>query len=453
MTSESVVIYARQSFDRRGDELAVDRQLERCREYAAKQDWTVAAEYVDNDKSATTGKPRPAFERLLESRPARVVVWHNDRLIRTIRDLERVIELETSVHALKAGIYDLSTPTGRAYARIGTAIAQMEGEHKADRQREANDQRADAGLPYKGHRAFGWEPDGMTIREPEAAEIRAAAEGLLRGRSLSSMVRSLNERGILTASGKTWRTTSLRVVLLSPRNAGLRRHRGEVVGKAKWPAILDEATATAVRAFLTDSKRSQRGPSRKYLLSGVMTCGKCGGPIVGAFVKDSNKGETYRCHKLHVTRKAPPVDKVVTGLVVARLSQPDARELLARPDGRDEVADLTARQDALRGRLDGLAEAFAAGDIDREALRAGSKRLQTDLEDIDARIVSALEDPGLGEVITADDVATAFDSMPIERKRKIIDRLLTIELLPVGSGKRSRTFDPEKNLKIEWRQG
>lgn len=448
MQVSTTAVYVRQSFDRHGDTLAVTRQLALCRKFAASRGWKITAEHVDNDTSATSGVARPEFERMLASKPERIVVWHTDRLVRLTRDLERVIDLGVNVHAVEAGSLDLSNPAGRAVARTVTAWSGYETEQKALRQRAANDQRAEAGQPYRRGRAFGWEPDGMTIRESEAVEIRAAADGLIRGRSLSAMVRSLNERGILTATGKAWRTTSLRVVLQSPRNAGLRRHRGEVVGPAAWEPILDADTVAAVNAILKDPGRARKGPSRRYLLSGVMTCGRCHKPLSGAFIKEKGYS-VYRCLG-HVTRRVEPVDDYLTALTVARLARPDAIGIFSRPDTDDDRLDrLREEQPGLRSRLDGLAEAFAAGDIDRAQLTAGTKRINARIEEITQELAAAVTDPTLAEVATAEDVAAAFGAAPVETKRKIIDTLLTVELLPIGSGK--RTFDPDESLDVTWR--
>lgn len=450
-TDTSAVIYARQSLDRHQDTLAVSRQLKLCREFAAQRGWTVTSEYVDNDRSATNGIERPEFERLLAARPARIVVWHIDRLVRLTRDLERVIDLGANVHAVEAGHVDLSNPAGRAVAKTVTAWAQYEGEQKALRQRAANDQRAEAGLPYGCQRAFGYEPGGLIVRESEAAELRAAAAGVLREQSLSSIVRDLNAREVRTSTGRPWKTTTLKAALLSPRNAGLRRHRGEVVGKAAWPAILDEETVAGVRAILTDPSRSRKGPARRYLLSGLMKCEVCEQPLSGAFIKDAGKGPTYRCLG-HVQRKAAPVDEFVRALVMARLSKPDAIDLFARADDASaRAAELRAERASVRDRLDGLAEAFATGDIDRSQLTRGSVRLRDRLDAIEADLGTLVANPALSELASADDVAEAFDRLPLDTRRHVIAELMSITLLRVGSG--GRGFDPAKSLRVQWKRG
>ena len=67
-TPSRVAIYARLSLDRDATGLGVARQEEECREYAAVRGWVVGEVYVDNDISATSGKRRPEFERLLADR-------------------------------------------------------------------------------------------------------------------------------------------------------------------------------------------------------------------------------------------------------------------------------------------------------------------------------------------------------------------------------------------------
>src|SRR5262245_50639409 len=112
-------IYARISEDRHDDGLGVERQLRDCRKLARERRLTVVEEFVDNDMSASNGKRRPAFERLLAEVEAgridAVVVWHPDRLYRRARELERIIDVVeqagTKFATVRAGDFDLATAT------------------------------------------------------------------------------------------------------------------------------------------------------------------------------------------------------------------------------------------------------------------------------------------------------------------------------------------------------
>lgn len=66
-------IYVRISSDPDGTALGVERQARDCQELARSRGWRVASVYEDNDVSATRGKPRPAYARLLaDLRAARI---------------------------------------------------------------------------------------------------------------------------------------------------------------------------------------------------------------------------------------------------------------------------------------------------------------------------------------------------------------------------------------------
>ena len=217
---------------------------------------------------------------------------------------------------------------------------------------------------------------------------------------------------------------------------------------AAWPAIFDADTVAVMRSILTDPARAKKGPDRRYLLSGVLRCGKCGGPVTGAYIKDNGKGETYRCLR-HVSRKAAPVDDFITRLVVARLSQPDAVDLFARPDADEhQLAELRAERDGLRERLAGLAEAYATGDIDRAQLAAGTRRLNARMTTVEEELAASATDPTLAAVVERGDVEGEWLTLPQETQRRIIGVLMTLELLPVGSGQ--RIFDPARSVRITW---
>ena len=62
----AVAVYARISLDAEGTGLGVARQVADCRELAAREGWTIAEEYIDNDISAYSGKKRPAYQRMLD---------------------------------------------------------------------------------------------------------------------------------------------------------------------------------------------------------------------------------------------------------------------------------------------------------------------------------------------------------------------------------------------------
>jgi DNA invertase Pin-like site-specific DNA recombinase len=89
-------VYTRISSDD-GTALGVARQMTDCVALAERKGWTVAEVFTDNDVSATSGRVRPAYVRMMEAlgtgRLGALVVWDVDRLTRTPRELEDVVDL------------------------------------------------------------------------------------------------------------------------------------------------------------------------------------------------------------------------------------------------------------------------------------------------------------------------------------------------------------------------
>ncbi|MBA3290875.1 MAG: recombinase family protein, partial [Actinobacteria bacterium] len=357
-------IYLRISSDPDGKRLGVTRQLEDCEKKAAVMGWEIAGVYEDNDRSASNGKRRPEYERLLADLEAKrvdaVVVWDLDRLTRRPIELEHFMDLADRRKVALASVggdVDLATDNGRMFARIKGAVSRAEIERKSARQTRANLQRAESGAPPAGgRRCFGYSPNGSEVIDAEAAEIRKAVDALLAGASIHGIARDLNERAVRTSTGATWRNTEVRAMLRNPRYAALRVYQGEIIGKGSWPPIIDEDTHYAVVAVLSQPERHKAGPPRRYLLSGLALCGVCEARIYG--VTEKHKGPLYRCEsRKHVNRRAEDVEHFVERIIIARLSRPDAAELFALPDKSDQVAALREDEAGIRARLDGLAEA------------------------------------------------------------------------------------------------
>ena len=86
--------------------------VEDCAKLCAQRGWTTV-EYVDNDTSASNGKTRPAYQRMLadirEGRVDAVVAWNLDRLHRRPIELEHFIALADQKHIALATVG--GTPT------------------------------------------------------------------------------------------------------------------------------------------------------------------------------------------------------------------------------------------------------------------------------------------------------------------------------------------------------
>ena len=469
--TKHTVLYLRQSLDRDNDEFAVDRQRQQCEKLCAERGWLIAAEYKDDDVSASNRrKPRPAYERMLADvragRIGRIVVQVADRLYRQPRDLEDLIDL-CNEHRVKlvtvTGDLDLSTDPGRMVARILGAVARGEVERKGARQKLALSQRAERGAAWWASRPFGyttaddpnadrkWAPKGQRIvlHPAEAALLEQAYADVLAGDSLYAIAARWNEAGVSTPRGNRWRGAQLRQLLLSERNAGLRTYQGEIVGEGDWPTIVARDVFDGVAAILGDPKRIPgRTRARVHLLSGLARCWKCGTPLKSA---RTGGRDIYGCREpgcMAVARVGKPLERFITGLVVERLSQPDAVQLLDTGTGPDAV-ELRHRAASLRAQIDESRALYEEGVLTASELRTTRANLNAKLGEVEARLHDANRVRVFDGVIGADDVAESFDALPLDRKRAVIATMLDIVVLPAGAtGPRFRPETVETTWKV-----
>ena len=464
----AAALYARISHDPQETVLGVERQIKDCRALAELRGWTVAEVFRDDDTSATSGKPRPGYNAMMAAlgtgRLTALVVWDVDRLTRSPRELEDVVDLaETRGVALASvgGEIDLATPQGRLTARIKGSVGKHESEQLARRVRRKMAERAEAGQPH-GRIAYGWTREqtydshgrrtgSRDVLHPEQAQvIRDATRAVLAGESLRSIVTDLNARGLVTLNAKAWTTTTLRLILLRDRNAGRRVHQGRVIGDGDWQPIHDQDTHTRLVAVLTDPARRTSPPSNavKHLLSGLARCAVCGGPM-RVLSAAGTRRSSYVCQQgYHVRRPQADLDHYVTALVVGRLARPDAIDLLTHTDD-GAATDALEQAAAIRARLDTAADAYADGTIDGPQLTRITSKLRPQLAQLQQVARTASTAPDLLDLATP-DIAKHWQSLPLGRKRAAIDLLLTIEVLPSPARGGPYVFDPA-TVRTTWK--
>ncbi|GAA1446376.1 hypothetical protein GCM10009641_69800 [Mycobacterium cookii] len=342
---------------------------------------------------------------------------------------------------------DMSTPAGILVADVMGATARHEIKQKSDRQRRAQQQAAEQGKPAGGRRAFGYGSDGVTVNEAEARHVREAFADVMHGASLKGIARRWNDAQALTTAGNLWTHGTVRGVLKNPRYAGLRTYRGEVVGPAVWPALIDEDTFEAVRAILSvPERRTTLTTARKYLLPGLALCWKCGSDCATGHTRHGKRVYVCRANKC-ISRKADDVDALVEAVIVERLSRPDAGDLLAT-DNRDELRELQGKAAGIRQRLDDLATGLEEGVLTLAAVRKSSERLRNELRRVEVEMAATVHTDALGPLVDAQDVAAAWSALDVQQRRGAVDALMRVTLLKPETGRRD--FDPA-SVRIDWR--
>lgn len=413
-----------------------------------------------------------------------------------------------ATRTVKAGDLDLSTATGRMIARQLGVQARYEIERMIERSKRARDQKAEHGEFSGGPRPFGYEedgrtprtlecpscrrlgPDGFTLRRrcdacnatdqfsrklvceacdgqdtlrvvfecstctvdagfaegSEAALVGKGSMAVLVGASIQSIVRSHAELGVVSTFGNEQKHDQVRAILLRPRNAGLMQHRGEVVGRADWMALIDEPTYRSVVAKLKDPARYVSGSNvRKYLGSGIYESDRCSGKLRG-FPRPrrranarGEKQHAYRCDDDCVVRDGESLDDYVVAHLLSRLGRKDAAALLVEREPSIDVGAVQAEMRAARQRLTELAESLGNGEMDMQEWRAAAAPARKRLQDAEDRMKDAVKINPVAELVAADDMVAVWNqTFDLSRQRAAIDYMMEVR---VGKAKPGRQPD------------
>jgi site-specific DNA recombinase len=489
MEQRRAAIYCRISRDEAKTGQKVEDQEKDCRELAARLGLEVVEVFTDNDisaiRSSRRGKIRRRWEDLLDTlrtgQVDAVLATEPERVQRETWDLLTYIDacepFKVPTYTVRGGDFDLSTPDGRAHAKIVTAIKENEAEKTKQRMRAARVHKVGRGEWVGGRRPFGYEADGVTVNHVEADALRWAAAQILEGVSLNAVCNGLNKRKIRTSTGKEWKPTELRRVLVRPRNAGLSQHRTcgkrqepgkhhhtdkcvEIVGRAQWPALIDEDTWRGVCAVLGDpARRTNTTTAHRWLMSGLARCEVCGSPVksFSATARRRSTKPVYTCRSSkHVIRNAVEVDAYIEAVIVERLNRPDAADLLAL-DRKGDTAALHLKDAALQARLNELGRLAGEGQIDPSQLVQATAVIRRQREEITAQLAAMTRGSVLAGVANAEDPAKVWKGLDLSRKRAIVDVLIEVVILKAHKGRRpgwragESYFDPE-SVGIVWKR-
>ena len=479
------VIYCRISDDREGAGLGVERQEAECRELADRLGVTVIRVYVDNDISAYNRKrKRPDYLQMMSDldqadAPKIVLCWHTDRLHRQPIELEAWIDLAEErgimVRTVKAGELDLSTATGRMTARIVGAVARHESELKSERIKSKFEQSRADGRSHQGPTPFGWTRVRRTegkrswtefvLHDQQARMIRVATKYLLAGGSLNAIVRRWNASDQRPHKAEEWAPITVRNILIRWRNAGLLSHmeksdtyrdrlNAKIIGKGDWPPIphISKEDIEALRRLFADNSTeyAKYGPPRRYLLSGIAKCGKCG-RVVQAASGSRGQRKDYRCYPTqHMSRAVAPVERRVLTTVATVMAERSA-ELLAllSPQGdADEGKALQAEADRLRLVKGSLARAVGV-DMDMESFTLANAANTKALEAVEQRLRGFVHGSAAAPLLRAEDPAEAFLTAEMDVQRAVLKELVDITINSSGQGNHHGK-DIETAVVISW---
>jgi len=439
--------------------------------------WGILIVLVENDTSAfkrrrvrlpdgRTGlrvvrpKYRHALDLLASGEADGFAALDLDRAMRDPRDLEDMIDIVEDTNVLVksvTGSLSLDTDAGITMARVMVTMANKSSRDASRRLKEKAEAKALAGEWGGGPRPFGFEPDGITIRQAEAELIREGSEMVLEDVSIYAQVRDLRAAGVESSMGKRMSTQAWRQILMRPRNAGILAHNSDEIGPAPWPPIVEREVWESVREKL---ERDEPGEAsvRRWFGHGIYLCGRCGAPMMtgaSGHRVGAHRVRAYRCSaEAHLSRAAAALDAYIEDIVIARLSRPDAASLLQPLTSGADAIDVKAtrqRVRALRETVRELASDRALGLITREEHLRGRDTAQAEITKLERALTSTITSSPTAKLIAAEDVAAAWDELGLGVHRAVIREIMTVTVNPARRGRLPKgvTLD-ESAIQIDW---
>ncbi|MBK1671573.1 resolvase [Rhodovibrio sodomensis] len=321
----AVALYARYSSDHQRD-ASIEDQLRICRERAAREGWSIADSYSDRSISGAS-LMRPGIQALMQDAQAgrfQVILAESlDRISRDQEDIAGVYkrltfagvrmvtlsegdisELHIGLKGTMGALYlkDLADKTRRGLR--GRVQEGKSGGGNSYGYRVVHRTGAD-GTPERGERA---------IDPAEAAVVRRIFTDYAAGKSPTRIAHELNAEGVLGPRGKAWGPSTLfgnasrgngvlnnelyigrlvwnRQRFLKDPMTGKRVARPNppeqwviqdvpelcIVDDALWTKVKERQTAIRARYVKDDGNALTARRRTRYLFSGLIKCGACGG--------------------------------------------------------------------------------------------------------------------------------------------------------------------------------
>ena len=429
----AVAYYRVSNAEQAGDgHQSLDVQREKAHREAAKRGLTIIREFTD--VASGTKSNREQYQQMLDylrsGGAGTVFIQALDRLGRDQRELLTAAWELQDLGVTLVAIDKEFDATNVIDAAIAPMLAQMESEKISMRVRGAISRAVKGGSKvgpapygYRRHIVEGganeWEQDPA-----QAAVIRRMYELRVYGAAgYRRIADTLNAEGVPTRHGSTWPATSVQRVLANPALRGAmdyasgRSFREIKEGveahliEAYYPAILTPEEWDRLASF-NKAAQGARGKvnTAGYLLSTILRCAHCGGPMVGnthrglrAYVCARYRQSRARCpfSNSHAARRleAAVLEWVERhtdpAMVRASVSVDAASQAEARQRRRKAVQkELTRIDEAFRANLELLRRGVIDDDgfrRDNEPREAQRKVLIDELARIDAEAAKTAE--------------------------------------------------------------
>lgn len=313
---KKAVLYARVSSELQQKERTIESQVAELKRQISAAGDVLVKEYVDDGFSGAR-LDRPAIDQLRKELKTdlfdTIYFLNTDRIARDVAYQNIIIAeiLKYKKQIIINGKDYVHNPENKFTLTILGAVAELERAKIIERSKRGKLYKLKQGLPLNnGYNTYGYTyisrtdttPASYVINEKEAKIVRYIFEAYANTKvSWSKMIRSLEDMGVLTKTGKKlWDTVKLTNMLKNSSYMGIKyfntrtyvkesnnplrgikygnkvyKDRSEWIG-VKVPAVVSKELFDAAQARLEESRKIYRNPRESQLLSNLVRCGSCG---------------------------------------------------------------------------------------------------------------------------------------------------------------------------------
>ena len=319
-----MALYARVSSDRQDVDLSIAAQLRALRDYAQKNGYLVAHEYVDEAESGRIAD-RPEFRKMIDeaAKPhapfQEILVW---KFSRFTRKREHAVAFKSMLRRKGVRVVSITehaddTPTGKLMEAIIESVDEFYSENLAQEVTRGMREAASRGFWIASRTPYGYNRvmvrDGAKKRptlepDPDASRVvKRIFELAEAGRGMTDITRTLNGEGIASPRGKLWGKTSVHAILKNEVYVGTLVWGANAKDKAEpvrvdkaFPSIVSKARFRRVSKLMRSRAPKRSHPRRvgsSYLLSGLVRCKACNRALSGQDAK-SGQFSYYVCQSI-----------------------------------------------------------------------------------------------------------------------------------------------------------
>ena len=405
-------------------ELSPDSQMEKIREYAAKNGLLLLSEYIFHDDgiSGRAAEKRPGFQQMIAtakdpSHPFDVIiVWKFSRFARNQEEsifYKSILRSKCKVDVVSVSEPLISGPFGSLIERIIEWMDEFYSVRLAEEVKRSMTVNAKNGS-LQATPSFGYRVENrQLVIVPEEAEIiREIFRRFISGDAMFRIAKDLSARGIRTHRGNPFENRTIDYILNNPVYLGKLRwtptgrtrrnfkNEDSIIADALHEPIIDVETWDAAQARCAELKKSYKrygkpSSERKHWLCGVVRCSACGATLIWAnphFMKCNNYAHGRCTTTQHIAVEA--LEESFLAQLQHDLTFAESVACVvqsAKPAHSDQR--LQQQRARIVSRIDRLRDSYLDGIETLETYKAARQQMQAQLDDLDAQIAESAAVP------------------------------------------------------------